>query len=63
MTNDTVHFNVYCTTIKQQQSTRYSKTVLYNTFIYQVDLQMEGIYSLADNQQIGEGLYNHLQRN
>ena len=31
MTNDTVHFNVYCTTIKQQQqSTRYSKTVLYN---------------------------------
>ena len=31
MTSDTVHFNVYCTTIKQQQqSTRYSKTVLYN---------------------------------
>ena len=30
MTNDTVHFNVYCTTIKQQQNTRYSKTVLYN---------------------------------
>ena len=30
MTNDTVHFNVYCTTIKQQQSIRYSKTVLYN---------------------------------
>ena len=32
MTNDTVHFNVYCTTIKQQQqkSTRYSKTVIYN---------------------------------
>ena len=30
MTNDTVHFNVYCTTIKQQQRTRYSKTVLYN---------------------------------
>ena len=31
MTNDTVHFNVYCTTIKlQQQSTRYSKTLLYN---------------------------------
>ena len=30
MTNDTVNFNVYCTTIKQQQSTRYSKTVLYN---------------------------------
>ena len=25
MTNDTVHFNVYCTTIKQQQN-----TVLYN---------------------------------
>ena len=31
MTNDTVHFNVYCTTMKQQQSTRYSNTVLYNT--------------------------------
>ena len=30
MTNDTLNFNVYCTTIKQQQSTRYSKTVLYN---------------------------------
>ena len=31
MTNDTVHFIVYCTTMKQQQqSTRYSKTVLYN---------------------------------
>ena len=39
MTDDTGHFNVYCTTLKQQQSTRYSKTVLYygnntvNTFI------------------------------
>ena len=30
MTNDTVHFSVYCTTIKQQESIRYSKTVLYN---------------------------------
>ena len=30
MTNETVYFNVYCTTIKQQQSTRYSKTVLYS---------------------------------
>ena len=30
MTDGTGHFNVYCTTIKQQQSTRYSKTVLYN---------------------------------
>ena len=30
MTNDTVHFNVYCTSKKQQQSTRYSKTILYN---------------------------------
>ena len=31
MTNDTVHFNVYCTTIKQQQqSTKYSKTILHN---------------------------------
>ena len=30
MTNDAVRFNVYCTTIKQQQRIRYSKTVLYN---------------------------------
>ena len=32
MTNDTVHFNVYCTTItlQQQKSTIYSKTVTYN---------------------------------
>ena len=30
MTNDTVHFNVYSTTIKIQQSSLYSKTVLYN---------------------------------
>ena len=30
ITNDTVHFYVYCTTIKQQQRIRYSKTVLYN---------------------------------
>ena len=30
MTNDTLHINVYCTTKKQQQYTRYSKTVLYN---------------------------------
>ena len=30
-TVDTVHFNIYCTTITlQQQRTRYSKTVLYN---------------------------------
>ena len=30
MTNDALRFNVYCTTIKQQQRIRYSKTVLYN---------------------------------
>ena len=31
MTNDTVNFNVYCATIKQQQQiSLYSKTVLYN---------------------------------
>ena len=33
------------------------------SFIYQDDVQMEGLYSLADNQQVGEGLYNHLQKN
>ena len=30
------------------------------SFIYQDDVQMEGLYSLADNQQVGEGLCNHL---
>ena len=32
MTNDTIHFNVYCTTIKlqQQKSTTYFKTALFN---------------------------------
>ena len=33
MTNDTGHFNIFCTTLKQQQqqaSYCYSKTVLYN---------------------------------
>ena len=29
----------------------------------QNDIQMEGIYSLANNEQVGESLYNHLQRN
>ena len=33
------------------------------SFIYQDDIQMEGIYSLANDEQVGEGLYNHLQRN
>ena len=33
------------------------------SFIYQDDLQMEGLYSLADNQQTGEGLYNQFQMN
>ena len=33
------------------------------SFIYQDDLQMEGVYSLADDQQTVEGLYNQLQRN
>ena len=32
-------------------------------FIYQNDVQMERLYSLADNQQVEEGLYNYLQRN
>ena len=38
MTNDTVNFNVYCTTIKQQVSTRYSKTVLYNDNIVNISI-------------------------
>ena len=33
------------------------------SFIYQNDLQMEGVCSLADDQQTGEGLYNQFQRN
>ena len=33
------------------------------SFIYQNDIQMEGIYSIADGEQVGESLYNHFQRN
>ena len=32
------------------------------SFIYQDNIQMEGAYSLADDEQVGD-LYNHLQRN
>ena len=31
------------------------------SFIYQNDIQMEGIYSIVDGEQVGESLYNHLQ--
>ena len=34
-----------------------------HSFIYRDDIQMEGMYSLASNEQVGESLYNHLQRN
>ena len=33
------------------------------SFNYQDDIQMEGIYSLINGEQVGEALYNHLQRN
>ena len=33
------------------------------SFIYEDNVQMEGVYSLADDQQTGESLYNQLQRN
>ena len=33
------------------------------SFIYQDDLQMEGVYSFANDQHTGEGLYNKFQRN
>ena len=33
-----------------------------HSFIHQ-DVQMEGVYSLADDEQVRESLYNHLQRN
>ena len=33
------------------------------SFIYQDDFQMEGVYSLVDDQQTRESLYNKLQRN
>ena len=33
------------------------------SFIYQDDVQKEGVYSLADDQQTEESLYNQLQRN
>ena len=31
-----------------------------HSFIYQDDIQMEGVYSLVDGEQVGESLYNHL---
>ena len=33
------------------------------SFIYQDDLQMEGVYSFANDQETGEGLYNQFQIN
>ena len=33
-----------------------------HSFIYQDNIQMEGTYSLANNEHVGESLYNHLQR-
>ena len=33
------------------------------SFIYEDNVQMEGVYSLADDQQTGASLYNQLQRN
>ena len=33
------------------------------SFIYEDDIQMEGVYSIVNGEQVGEGLYNHLQRN
>ena len=33
------------------------------SFICQNNAQMVGIYSLANDEQVDEGLYNHLQRN
>ena len=32
------------------------------SFIYQDDVQMEGAYSLVNDDEVGEGLNNHLQR-
>ena len=33
------------------------------SLIYEDNIQMEGVYSLADDQQTGASLYNQLQRN
>ena len=33
------------------------------SFIYQDDLQMEGVYSFVNDQHTGKGLYNKFQRN
>ena len=33
------------------------------SFIYQDDVQMEDVYSLADDQATGDGLYNQFQIN
>ena len=32
-------------------------------FIYQDDIQMKGMYSLGNNEQVKESMYNHCQRN
>ena len=34
-----------------------------HSFIHQDDVRIEGIYSLANDEQVRESLYNHLQRN
>ena len=33
------------------------------SFNYQDDVQMEGAYSLVNDDEVGEGLNNHVQRN
>ena len=34
-----------------------------HSFIHQDDVRMKGIFSLANDEQVRESLYNHLQRN
>ena len=45
MTDDRDHFNIYCTTMKQQQQTSYcySKTVLYNGNSTTVNTSITGL--------------------
>ena len=43
MTNDTVNFNVYCTTLKQKQISLYSRTILYNDNSSTINTSITGL--------------------
>ena len=43
MTNDTVNFNVYCTTLKQKQNSLYSRKILYNDNSTTINTSITGL--------------------